>query len=181
MFRAKGSLAPHIVELAYAQQHNIPKKAMRSKQKKGKLQRVDRLSEKEAKGPDIGEEDGSSEPISEPPATASSIPANSEASQEVSSTPVSAALSPIPLSALSIPSAEALPDSGQPPLDDSKTADPDPSPDALYCPECYLPLHPDPAPEKLYIFLHALRYTSASLGAFETRLPEWAAEGYVWE
>ena len=53
--------------------------------------------------------------------------------------------------------------------------------DALYCPECYLPLHPDPAPEKLYIFLHALRYTSSSLGAFETALPEWAAKGYVWE
>lgn len=53
--------------------------------------------------------------------------------------------------------------------------------DALYCPECYLPLHPDPAPEKLFIFLHALRYTSASLGAFETPLPEWAAPGYVWE
>lgn len=53
--------------------------------------------------------------------------------------------------------------------------------DALYCPECYLPLHPDPKPEKLYIFLHALRYTSPSLGAFETSLPEWAAEGYTWE
>ncbi|THU90456.1 pseudouridine synthase [Dendrothele bispora CBS 962.96] len=31
----------------------------------------------------------------------------------------------------------------------------------LYCPECYLPLHPDPKPEQLYIFLHALRrYTT---------------------
>ena len=36
-----------------------------------------------------------------------------------------------------------------------------------YCPECYLPLHPDPKPEKLYIFLHALGYTT-SLGRFET-------------
>ena len=53
--------------------------------------------------------------------------------------------------------------------------------DDLYCPECYLPLHPDPTPEKLYIFLHALRYTSASLGAFETRLPEWSAKDYIWE
>ncbi|KAF5354738.1 hypothetical protein D9756_005528 [Leucocoprinus leucothites] len=50
----------------------------------------------------------------------------------------------------------------------------------LYCPECYLPLHPDPKPEKLYIFLHALKYTT-SLGAFETEMPEWAAEGFEWD
>lgn len=60
-------------------------------------------------------------------------------------------------------------------------AEPEAGVEALYCPECYLPLHPDPKPEKLYIFLHALRYTSASLGAFETPMPEWAAEGYTWE
>ena len=48
-----------------------------------------------------------------------------------------------------------------------------------YCPECYLPLHPDPKPEKLYIFLHALRYTT-SLGSFETEMPDWAAEGWTW-
>jgi RluA family pseudouridine synthase len=51
---------------------------------------------------------------------------------------------------------------------------------ALYCSECYLPLHPDPPPERLYIFLHALRYTT-SLGVFETEMPEWAAEGWDWE
>ncbi|KAJ3711599.1 pseudouridine synthase [Lentinula raphanica] len=50
----------------------------------------------------------------------------------------------------------------------------------LYCPECYLPLHPDPIPEKLYIFLHALRYTT-SLGTFETEMPAWSAEGYSWD
>ena len=50
----------------------------------------------------------------------------------------------------------------------------------LYCPECYLPLHPDPQPEKLYIFLHALKYTT-SLGEFSTEMPEWAAEGWVWD
>lgn len=60
-------------------------------------------------------------------------------------------------------------------------AEPETDREALYCPECYLPLHPDPKPEKLYIFLHALRYTSTSLGAFETPLPEWAVEGYTWE
>ncbi|KAG1737942.1 pseudouridine synthase [Suillus occidentalis] len=50
----------------------------------------------------------------------------------------------------------------------------------LYCTECYLPLHPDPKPEKLYIFLHALRYTT-SLGCYETDIPEWAAEGWKWD
>jgi hypothetical protein len=49
-----------------------------------------------------------------------------------------------------------------------------------YCPECYLPLHPDPKPERLYIFLHALRYTT-SLGCFETEMPGWAAEGWEWD
>ncbi|KAH9994297.1 pseudouridine synthase [Russula vinacea] len=39
---------------------------------------------------------------------------------------------------------------------------------ALYCSECYLPLHPDPPPERL-------------LGVFETEMPEWAAEGWEWE
>ncbi|TFK44971.1 tRNA-pseudouridine synthase [Crucibulum laeve] len=52
--------------------------------------------------------------------------------------------------------------------------------DNLYCPECYLPLHPDPKPEKLYIFLHALKYTT-SLGAFQTDMPEWTEEGYTWD
>jgi hypothetical protein len=51
---------------------------------------------------------------------------------------------------------------------------------ALYCSECYLPLHPDPPPERLYIFLHALRYTT-SLGVFETEMPAWAVEGWKWE
>ncbi|EIN06416.1 pseudouridine synthase [Punctularia strigosozonata HHB-11173 SS5] len=50
----------------------------------------------------------------------------------------------------------------------------------LYCPDCYLPLHPDPKPEKLYIFLHALRYTT-SLGSFETEMPVWAREGWKWD
>ncbi|KAI0343606.1 pseudouridine synthase [Trametopsis cervina] len=49
-----------------------------------------------------------------------------------------------------------------------------------YCPECYLPLHPDPKPEKLYIFLHALRYTT-SLGCFETDMPVWAEKGWEWD
>jgi len=52
--------------------------------------------------------------------------------------------------------------------------------DMTYCPECYLPLHPDPKPERLYIFLHALRYTT-SMGCFETDMPDWAAEDWEWD
>jgi hypothetical protein len=49
-----------------------------------------------------------------------------------------------------------------------------------YCLECYLPLHPDPKPEQLFIFLHALKYTT-SLGEFSTEMPEWAEEGWSWD
>lgn len=49
-----------------------------------------------------------------------------------------------------------------------------------YCPECYLPIHPDPKPERLYIFLHALRYTT-SLGSFETEMPMWATNDWIWD
>ncbi|KZV96732.1 pseudouridine synthase [Exidia glandulosa HHB12029] len=50
----------------------------------------------------------------------------------------------------------------------------------LYCPECYLPLHPDPSPEKLYIFLHAKKYSTAEW-SFETEMPAWAQPGFEWE
>ncbi|EED82877.1 predicted protein, partial [Postia placenta Mad-698-R] len=62
-------------------------------------------------------------------------------------------------------------------IDKNPHTDPSPDGGALYCSECYLPLHPDPKPERLYIFLHALRYTT-SLGSFETEIPEWAAKGW---
>lgn len=52
--------------------------------------------------------------------------------------------------------------------------------ETLYCPECYLPLHPDPLPENLYIFLHAKKY-STSDWSFETEMPLWARPGYEWE
>jgi len=65
-------------------------------------------------------------------------------------------------------------------LDVADTDIPAQEDDNSYCPECYLPLHPDPKPEKLYVFLHALRYTT-SLGSFETEMPGWAAEGWTWD
>lgn len=52
--------------------------------------------------------------------------------------------------------------------------------DTKHCPECYVPVYPDPKPEKLYIFLHALRYTT-SLGCYETEMPAWAAKGWQWD
>ena len=62
-----------------------------------------------------------------------------------------------------------------------ETLDPPLEEDGMhYCPECFVPLHPDPKPESLYIFLHAMRYTT-SLGEFETQMPEWAAEGWEWD
>lgn len=51
--------------------------------------------------------------------------------------------------------------------------------EGAYCPECYLPLHPDPKPEKLFIFLHAWRYTTKEWN-FSTDMPFWAAKGYDW-
>jgi tRNA pseudouridine synthase 9 len=57
-------------------------------------------------------------------------------------------------------------------------AESSPEGSGTYCPECYLPLFPDPSPDKLYIYLHALRYTT-SLGTFDTPLPPWAKEDYV--
>lgn len=49
----------------------------------------------------------------------------------------------------------------------------------LYCPECYLPLHPDPVPEDLYIFLHAKKYSTPEW-SFETDMPVWARPGFRW-
>ncbi|KIJ52562.1 hypothetical protein M422DRAFT_58697 [Sphaerobolus stellatus SS14] len=74
------------------------------------------------------------------------------------------------------------------PPKEQKEADPDPSTwttktetGTLYCKECFLPLHPDPDPEDLYIFLHAYRYTTECLGSFETKLPHWAQKGFTWK
>ncbi len=48
-----------------------------------------------------------------------------------------------------------------------------------YCPECYLPLLPDPKPENLFIFLHAWRYTTTEW-SFKTDMPFWATKAYVY-
>ncbi|KAI0767185.1 pseudouridine synthase [Fomes fomentarius] len=82
-----------------------------------------------------------------------------------------------PLPATEVPT----PDPTSPPVTESASAEPVADENGmLYCPECFVPLHPDPKPESLYIFLHALKYTT-SLGTFETQMPAWAAEGWEWE
>ena len=48
-----------------------------------------------------------------------------------------------------------------------------------FCQECFIPLVDDPDPEMLFIYLHALRYTTDGLGQWETPLPRWA--GKDWE
>lgn len=44
-----------------------------------------------------------------------------------------------------------------------------------FCTQCYTPLAPDPDPESLFIYLHALRYETEDLGTWETPLPKWAS------
>ncbi|PWY99063.1 pseudouridine synthase [Testicularia cyperi] len=46
-----------------------------------------------------------------------------------------------------------------------------------FCPECKIPLLPDPKPEELYIYLHAIKYWSDEW-TFEDTLPWWAREDW---
>lgn len=45
-----------------------------------------------------------------------------------------------------------------------------------FCTQCYVPVADDPDPETMFIYLHALRYETPSLGRWETPLPRWAGE-----
>jgi tRNA pseudouridine synthase 9 len=85
------------------------------------------------------------------------------------------------MSSLALPTfAERIePASSAPPASSSTLVTVDPG-DAHYCPECYLPLQPDPKPERLFIFLHAWRYTTKEW-SFCTEMPFWAAKGYLWD
>lgn len=47
-----------------------------------------------------------------------------------------------------------------------------------FCTQCYVPVPDDPDPETLFIYLHALRYTTERLGTWETPLPRWAGENW---
>ncbi|KAF8845922.1 pseudouridine synthase [Paxillus ammoniavirescens] len=108
--------------------------------------------------------DATVEQVQQPPSHAESLPIPQTESQDTSQPPQIT----LPEAVSLLPSLSA-----PPPSVDTATG-------TLYCPECYLPLHPDPKPEKLYIFLHALKY-ELSLGSFETEMPEWAKEGWEWD
>lgn len=47
-----------------------------------------------------------------------------------------------------------------------------------FCDECFVPVPDDPDPEKLFIYLHALRYTTPRLGSWSTPLPRWAEDNW---
>ncbi|GAA5873303.1 hypothetical protein JCM8547_007064 [Rhodosporidiobolus lusitaniae] len=46
-----------------------------------------------------------------------------------------------------------------------------------FCTTCFTPLLPDPKPEQLFIWLHAMRYTTTEWD-WKSELPYWAEEGY---
>lgn len=46
-----------------------------------------------------------------------------------------------------------------------------------FCPTCFVPLLPDPRPEQLFIYLHALRYYTDDWD-YSSPMPYWAAEDY---
>ncbi|KAE8244684.1 hypothetical protein A4X13_0g6368 [Tilletia indica] len=46
-----------------------------------------------------------------------------------------------------------------------------------FCEECKIPLHPDPKPSELYIYLHALKYETDEW-SYEDEMPWWAKEDW---
>lgn len=164
MFRAKGRLAPHGIDLKPPPPQNRRKRGGPAFVKdQWKVRKEDdRIVEADASG-DL-KADVIEQPMENPEGTPEDL-------APIQLTP-SEALSKL------VDASEEISSLNPQPTDsntNSVTAS-----DMTYCPECYLPLHPDPKPEKLYIFLHALRYTT-SLGCFETEMPEWAAEGWEWD
>ncbi len=117
------------------------------------------------------------------PAPASAIPLEEPLTDQLTPEDI-AKLAIRSASSSTFPSEIGTPDpTPAPVVDESSLVMTDPLSDANgmhYCPECFVPLHPDPKPDTLYIFLHARQYTT-SLGSFETEMPAWAAEGWEWE
>lgn len=50
--------------------------------------------------------------------------------------------------------------------------------DASFCPECFVPLVPDPRPDQLFIWLHALRYKTTEWD-YQSEYPYWSLD--TWE
>ncbi|RPD57956.1 pseudouridine synthase [Lentinus tigrinus ALCF2SS1-7] len=165
VFRAKAALAPHGVTIPLPPQN---------RRKRGGPALASMTPQSDTAGTPTAEV----EPVAE---DADAPPANQITVEDVAQ--LAARMSVETSASASVPASEVpTPDPTPPPVvESSATVDPVADADGmLYCPECFVPLHPDPKPESLYIFLHALKYTT-SLGTFETQMPEWAAEGWEWE
>lgn len=50
--------------------------------------------------------------------------------------------------------------------------------DGTFCPSCFVPLVPDPRPDQLFIWLHALRYKTTEWD-YMSEYPYWSLETYV--
>ncbi len=175
VFRAKSALSPRIVTIPLPPQN---------KRKRGGPAFTYTTSTdadaptREEKAIQLNTDAPTSAPADEEPLRTNQLTAEdvTELALRSASTPLmSAATDPLPVAEV------PTPDPTPPPVAESASAEPVADENGmLYCPECFVPLHPDPKPESLYIFLHALKYTT-SLGTFETQIPTWAAEGWEWE
>ncbi|TFY70093.1 hypothetical protein EVJ58_g33 [Rhodofomes roseus] len=169
VFRAKGALSPYGVNVPLPPQ-NRRKRGGQTQTPTPQEDSADAARSKDD-GADAADSETTQAEEQPPQLTVEEALAKLESFRKPPPSPV---ISPLPDSSAPLPTS----------LSDSAPA---PTAEALaeadagsYCPECYMPLHPDPTPERLYIFLHALRYTT-SLGSFETKMPEWAAEGWTWD
>ncbi|OBZ69918.1 Uncharacterized protein C18B11.02c [Grifola frondosa] len=170
VFRAKGALSPYRVQIPLPPQNRRRRGGRAALSSRGSPGPNDQSPKEE------GIDMPATQSVEEAPA-----PAQLTTEEALAKVALFQAASPSPshgsLQPSAYPSATPSPDPTPPPVATSAAPE-DGSP--LYCPECYLPLHRDPKPERLYIFLHALRYTT-SLGCFETDMPEWASEGWEWD
>ncbi|TFK25702.1 tRNA-pseudouridine synthase [Coprinopsis marcescibilis] len=167
VFRAKGALNPHHLSVSAPPLQNRRKRGGKATLIKGN-----------ASAPTSIQEPVDSTSVEVPTPSANETSASS--STAVSPTPSTEAQYTIEEVAEKINNADLDQLVDGPAVSGANKLDDSDSNGSLYCPECFLPLHPDPKPEKLYIFLHARKYTT-SLGSFETGMPEWAAEGWTWD
>ncbi|KAI9067461.1 pseudouridine synthase [Trametes sanguinea] len=182
VFRAKGKLTPHGVSIPLPPQNKRKRggpafSTSEIAEMQGQLAGAEATTGVEVADAAAAESAGTVDEPARTQLTLEDVAKLSIATPPISETPTPQAES----SSSSTPSATpvatyAAPD---PVITDAAPSGPG-SEDMQYCPECFVPLHPDPKPESLYIFLHALRYTT-SLGTFETDMPEWASEGWEWE
>ncbi|KAH9935201.1 pseudouridine synthase [Epithele typhae] len=177
VFRAKGKLMPSILRAPVLHEPPPKKRAGRRKEKKAAAAAAAAEAEKAAL---------------EEPTDATPAPGTDVAVEEDNATAPQAEATPVadsaPAEDINKPAQITEEDVMKLAAEDASAASqaPPPAPELIvdkngmyYCSECFVPLHEDSKPETLYIFLHALRYTT-SLGTFETEMPEWAAEGWDW-